>query len=130
MLGENSPRHFHTNRICLIYTDDVRMMYPCTSSGFKGRDEHAKRNDFKACRTCSKTIKKHINITKCCSKFVKNRGDHQHETHVDGSPLYSETFRVGFGNLYSETFRLDSETFPGGFGNFPVGFGNFSGCIR
>ena len=46
------------------------------------------------------------------------------------SPLYSETFRVGFGNLYSETFRLDSETFPGGFGNFPVGFGNFSGCIR
>ena len=56
----------------------------------------------------------------------------------EGSPLYSETFRVGFGNLYSETF-------PGGFGNFsgwirklfrldsktcPVGFGNFSGWIQ
>ena len=80
-------------------------------------------------------------------------------TQILRSPLYSETFRVGFGNLYSETFRLDSETFPVVFGNlciratgvvtkplssetfpgvfgnlysetFPGGFGNFSGWIR
>ena len=45
------------------------------------------------------------------NKFAKHR-----------SPLYSETFTVGFGNLYSETSPLDSET-------VPAGFENFSHCI-
>ena len=43
--------------------------------------------------------------------------------YATGSPLYSETFRVGFGNLYSEIF-------PGGFGNFSGWIRKLSGWIR